>query len=230
MRRAAQELSSTLTTCPSPIRLGADLPKNDYVNAFKPARGPGRFVTPGVHEPRAAGETYEPANPLAWGPKGAWGPTKKATDIDYERQYAQTKSGVDQDGAWRGDEAGVSSVLAASGRRRVTSPQTRSHAVPTPSRLPPRPNLQTPHPPSCAVRRLRTGRDDVGGAGVAAGCDLPAVAKERGSAPQGLDAGPAAGVLSWARPAGPHGRCAGGRGWQLCGGRYRKCAGKVVLV
>ncbi len=72
------------------------VPKNDYVNAFKPARGPGRSVTAGVHEPDSA---YTPSNPLAWGAKGAWGPQKSFEAIGYEAQAAKTTAYVGQDGA-----------------------------------------------------------------------------------------------------------------------------------
>lgn len=73
-----------------------NLPKGDYVNAFKPDRPPGRHVTPGVHDPETK---YTPSNPLAWGPKGAWGPSKTWEQQNYEHQSRETMSYALQDGA-----------------------------------------------------------------------------------------------------------------------------------
>jgi len=77
-----------------------NLPKNDYVNAFKPDRplGPGKHVSEGSHTPDVP---YAPSNPLAWGAKGAWGPAKTADQVSAERQAAETKSYVTQQGARR---------------------------------------------------------------------------------------------------------------------------------
>ncbi len=74
-----------------------NLPKNDYVNAFKPERPAGRFVTPGVHAPEGA--VYAPSNPLAWGPKGEWGAKKTWEAVTFEAQIAKTEAYVNQDGA-----------------------------------------------------------------------------------------------------------------------------------
>ena len=76
-----------------------NLPKNDYVNVFKPERPPGRFVSAGVHAPSSLPGGYAPSNPLAWGPKGEWGPKKSAEALNFEAQYAATESYVLQDGA-----------------------------------------------------------------------------------------------------------------------------------
>jgi hypothetical protein len=75
-----------------------NVPKNDYVNVFKPARPAGRHVSQGSHTPEAE---YSPSNPLAWGPKGAWGPTKTMEQLVFERQAASTTAYVSQDGAPR---------------------------------------------------------------------------------------------------------------------------------
>lgn len=74
------------------------LPKNQHVNVHKPAQGPGLHLTPGVHDPSVR---YEPSNPLAWGPKGAWDAKKSAEAQKYEAQYASTMSYHRQDGARR---------------------------------------------------------------------------------------------------------------------------------
>lgn len=71
-----------------------NIPKGDYVNAFKPAVTPG-IQTPGIHDPSTP---YEPSNEKAWGPKGKWN-NKSIQDVDYENQYARTMSCVGQDGA-----------------------------------------------------------------------------------------------------------------------------------
>ena len=73
-----------------------NLPKGDYVNAFKPERPPGRHVSAGVHDPETP---YAPSNPLAWGPKGAWGPGKTWEQQQFEGQARATKSYALQDGA-----------------------------------------------------------------------------------------------------------------------------------
>lgn len=70
------------------------LPKNDYVNAFKPEKGAGFSVTPGIHDPSTK---YEPSNPKAWGPRGAW-QNKQHNDLNYERQVARTHAVVGYDG------------------------------------------------------------------------------------------------------------------------------------
>jgi hypothetical protein len=75
-----------------------NLPKGDYVNAFKPDRPAGRHVTPGVHAAEDA-PPYAPSNPLAWGPKGAWGPGKTWEAQQFEAQARSSKSYVLQDGA-----------------------------------------------------------------------------------------------------------------------------------
>ena len=72
-----------------------NVPKNDYVNVFKPERAPGRHVTVGVHNPEVP---YTPSNPLAWGAKGEWGPTKTFEQIGFENQAKQTMSYCGQDG------------------------------------------------------------------------------------------------------------------------------------
>jgi|APGre2960657444_1045066.scaffolds.fasta_scaffold43256_2 hypothetical protein len=73
-----------------------NVPKNDYVNAFKPERPPGRHTSAGLHAPDVP---YVPSNPLAWGPKGAWGPQKSFEQLSYEAQSAKTMAYVGQDGA-----------------------------------------------------------------------------------------------------------------------------------
>jgi hypothetical protein len=92
-----------------------NVPKNDYVNAFKPARGPGFQVSEGAHTPEVE---YTPSNPQAWGPKGAWGPSKTQEQLSFERQAAATLAFVNQDGAllrwWRdglGDEQSCQGFL-----------------------------------------------------------------------------------------------------------------------
>jgi hypothetical protein len=75
-----------------------NVPKNDYVNAFKPARGPGFQVSEGAHTPEVE---YSPSNPQAWGPKGAWAPSKTQEQLSFERQAAATLAFVNQDGLIR---------------------------------------------------------------------------------------------------------------------------------
>jgi len=72
-----------------------NVPKNDYVNAFKPARPPGRHASRGVHDPEMP---YTPSNPLAWGPKGAWGPAKTYEQLGFEAQAYKSESYVDTNG------------------------------------------------------------------------------------------------------------------------------------
>ena len=72
-----------------------NVPKNDYVNVFKPERGPGRHVSAGIHNPQVP---YAPSNPLAWGSKGEWGPAKTFEQIGFENQAKQTMSYCGQDG------------------------------------------------------------------------------------------------------------------------------------
>ena len=101
-----------------------NVPKNDYVNVFKPARKPGQQVTPGIHAPE---EPYTPSNKLAWGAKGEWGPAKSFEQIGFENQAKQSMSYVGQDGA----------------RNSASSPPpclvTPSALAPTRRRLPQRP-------------------------------------------------------------------------------------------
>jgi hypothetical protein len=68
------------------------LPRNTHVNVHKPPAG----VTPGIHTPDVP---YAPSNPLAWGPKGEWGPKKGDEAQKYEAQYAATMSYHNQEGA-----------------------------------------------------------------------------------------------------------------------------------
>jgi hypothetical protein len=97
-----------------------NVPKGDYVNVFKPERPPGQHVTPGVHAPGDA--PYAPSNPLAWGPKGAWGPGKSAEAQNFEAQARATLSYASQDGARcaapRRDATAALLACYASGRPR----------------------------------------------------------------------------------------------------------------
>ena len=77
-----------------------NLPKNDHVNEFKPKQGPGLHLSHGIHDPTTP---YKPSNPLAWGPKGEWGPKKTAEALSYEAQYNSTQSYYTQEGAARRD-------------------------------------------------------------------------------------------------------------------------------
>jgi hypothetical protein len=102
-----------------------NLPKNDHENVHKPKQGPGRHLSPGVHDPTTP---YEPSNPLAWGPKGEWGPKKSAEALSYEAQYAATKSYHTQEGAAARDATGSPTAarrLAAS--RAPPEPPRRLH-------------------------------------------------------------------------------------------------------
>ena len=80
-----------------------NVPKNDYTNDFKPARGPGFQVSEGAHTPEVE---YSPSNPQAWGPKGAWGPGKTQEQLSFVRQAAATLAFVNQDGAFGCGETG----------------------------------------------------------------------------------------------------------------------------
>ena len=96
-----------------------NIPKGDHVNVHKPQQGPGRHLSPGVHDPTTP---YVPSNPLAWGPKGEWGPKKSAEALNYEAQYAATKSYYTQGGAASRDATGDLGARAAS---QLTQPRPR---------------------------------------------------------------------------------------------------------
>jgi len=81
---------------PPSVAIMTNVPKNDYVNVFKPERLPGQHVTPGMHSPDTP---YMPSNTLAWGPKGEWGPAKSFEQIGFENQAKESMSYVGQDGA-----------------------------------------------------------------------------------------------------------------------------------
>lgn len=85
-----------------------NIPKGDYVNAFKPAVTPG-IPTQGIHDPSTP---YEPSNEKAWGPKGKW-TNKSIQDIDFENQYGRTLSCVGQDGALSRSKSALSDQTAS---------------------------------------------------------------------------------------------------------------------
>ena len=106
-----------------------NVPKNDYVNAFKPARGPGFQVSEGAHTPEVE---YTPSNPQAWGPKGAWGPAKTQEQLSFERQAAATLAFVNQDGAFEG--GGVEQSRQA-GLRPLVAPGLLTPPAPVSARV-----------------------------------------------------------------------------------------------
>jgi hypothetical protein len=114
-----------------------NLPKNDYVNAFKPERPAGRFVSAGVHAPEGEGAAYAPSNPLAWGPKGEWGPKKSWEAVTFEAQIQKSESYVTQDGA-RARAAHsaqrAASTRAASALKKHRTPRARARARTLPAR------------------------------------------------------------------------------------------------
>ena len=87
-----------------------NLPKNDHVNEFKPKQGPGLHLSHGIHDPTTP---YKPSNPLAWGPKGEWGPKKTAEALSYEAQYNSTQSYYTQEGAARRDPGALRTRAAS---------------------------------------------------------------------------------------------------------------------
>lgn len=95
------------------------MPKNDYVNVFKPERPPGRHVSVGIHNPQVP---YTPSNPLAWGSKGEWGPAKTFEQIGFENQAKQTMSYCGQDG---GRPGACPSPLGSSQLSRARRPHPR---------------------------------------------------------------------------------------------------------
>lgn len=82
----------------------ADIPKNDYVNKFKPPPG----ITYGVHTGDA---NYKPENPLAWGPKGEWNTKKTFEAVGFEEQAKATMCTLNPQGAClRGGRRSVTSL------------------------------------------------------------------------------------------------------------------------
>ena len=139
----------------------SNIPKGDHVNVHKPQQGPGRHLSPGVHDPTTP---YVPSNPLAWGPKGEWGPKKSAEALNYEAQYAATKSYYTQGGAASRDATGD---LGARCLARVPRSLTRAAA------------------PS---RRLHQRPVHLGGARQAGGGHFPAQSAQHRAAAQGVEA------------------------------------------
>ena len=170
-----------------------NVPKNDYVNAFKPSRGPGFQVSEGAHTPEV---DYVPSNPQAWGPKGAWGPSKTAEQLSFERQAASTLAFVNQDGAcgrWRGQGVQQS--------RQALPALWRACVLTRPRR-------------TCSFSSCRPdpGPVHVGSPGQPGGLDVQAEPQERGPPAQGLDAGGAHQLV---------GREPGNaRGWRRWRGRH----------